>query len=77
MDGTVFVTFSNALHTATEDAVVINVADATLVQKYAADIIKLTDDQLKRADVNFDGVVNVHDSTLIRKYAADIISSFK
>ena len=56
---------------------VINVADATLVQKYASDIIKLTDDQLKRADVNFDGVVNVHDSTLIRKYAADIISSFK
>ncbi len=56
---------------------VINVADATLVQKHAADIIKLTDDQLKRADVNFDGTVNVHDSTLIRKYAADIISSFK
>lgn len=56
---------------------VINVADATLVQKHAADLIKLTDDQLKRADVNFDGVVNVHDSTLIRKYAADIISSFK
>ena len=56
---------------------VINVADATLVQKHAADIIKLTDDQLKRADVNFDGIVNVHDSTLIRKYAADIISSFK
>ena len=55
----------------------INVADATLVQKHAADIIKLTDDQLKRADVNFDGIVNVHDSTLIRKYAADIISSFK
>ena len=56
---------------------IINVADATLVQKHAADIIKLTDDQLKRADVNFDGIVNVHDSTLIRKYAADIISSFK
>lgn len=56
---------------------VINVADATLIQKYSADIIKLTDDQLKRADVNFDGVVNVHDSTLIRKFAADIISSFK
>lgn len=56
---------------------VINVADATLVQKHAADIIKLNDDQLKRADVNFDGVVNVHDSTLIRKYAAEIISSFK
>ena len=56
---------------------VINVADATLVQKHAADIIKLTDDQLKRADVNFDGIVNVHDSTLIRKFAVGIISSFK
>ncbi|WP_294466811.1 dockerin type I domain-containing protein [uncultured Ruminococcus sp.] len=56
---------------------VINVTDATLVQKYAADLIKLSDDELKRADVNFDGVVNVHDSTLIRKFAANIISSFK
>ncbi len=55
----------------------INVTDATLVQKYAADLIKLSDDELKRADVNFDGVVNVHDSTLIRKFAANIISSFK
>ena len=56
---------------------VINVTDATLVQKYAADLIKLSDDELKRADVNFDGVVNVHDSTLIRKFASNIISSFK
>lgn len=56
---------------------VINVADATLVQKHAADIIKFTDNQIKRADVNFDGSVNVHDSTLIRKFAADLISSFK
>lgn len=56
---------------------VINVTDATLVQKYAADLIKLSDDELKRADVNFDGVVNIHDSTLIRKFAANIISSFK
>lgn len=56
---------------------IINVADATLIQKHAADIIKLTDDQKKRADVNFDGVINVHDSTLIRKFAANIISSFK
>ena len=56
---------------------VINVSDATLVQKYAADIIKFSDDEFKRADVNFDGVVNIHDSTLIRKFAANIISSFK
>ena len=55
----------------------VNVTDATLVQKHVANIIKLSDEQFKRADVNFDGVVNVHDSTLIRKYAVGIISSFK
>ncbi|MGN1432731.1 MAG: dockerin type I repeat-containing protein, partial [Ruminococcus sp.] len=55
---------------------IINVTDATLVQKYAAELTTLSADALKRADVNFDGVVNVHDSTLIRKYAADLISSF-
>ncbi len=56
---------------------VVNVADATLVQKHAANIVKLTDDQIKRADVNFDGAVNVQDSTLICKFAIGIISSFK
>ncbi|WP_293971919.1 dockerin type I domain-containing protein [uncultured Ruminococcus sp.] len=56
---------------------VVNVADATLVQKHAANIVKLTDDQIKRADVNFDGAVNIQDSTLICKFAVGIISSFK
>lgn len=56
---------------------IINVTDATLVQKHAADLLKLSDDEFKRADVNFDGVVNIHDSTLIRKYIAGLVPYFK
>lgn len=67
----------NILYGDVNDDGVINVTDATLIQKYAAGIIKLSDDEFIRADVNFDGVVNIHDSTLIRKFAANIITSFK
>ena len=56
---------------------IINVTDATLVQKHAVDLLKLSDDEFKRADVNFDGIVNIHDSTLIRKYIAGLVPYFK
>lgn len=53
---------------------VVNVIDATLVQKYIAGLTELTDEQKKLANVNKDDVVNVMDATQIQKYCAGLIS---
>ena len=45
---------------------VISVSDATLIQKYLADLTEFTAEQIKIADVNGDGTVNVHDATAIQ-----------
>ncbi len=54
----------------------ITVADATLVQQHAAELIKLTGGALAAADTNKDGFITVGDATLIQKYAAEIIDRF-
>lgn len=51
----------------------INVKDVTEIQKYLADIIKLSEGRLLCADVNRDGNNNVKDATYIQKYATGII----
>lgn len=55
---------------------VITVADATLVQKHAAEMITLTGDAALAADTSKDGVITVADATLIQKFAAEMIDSF-
>ncbi len=55
---------------------IINVSDATIIQKYSAKIITLTDVQLAAADTDSDGNVNVNDATVIQKYAASLITTF-
>ncbi len=50
----------------------VNVRDATRIQKFAADLITLSDAEKVLADVNFDGAINVKDATIIRKVIADI-----
>lgn len=54
----------------------ITVADATLVQKHAAEMVTLTDDAYAAADTNKDGFITVADATLIQKFAAEMIDSF-
>ncbi len=54
----------------------INVSDATAIQRYVANILTLTEAQLKAADTNNDGIVNVNDATAIQRYAASLITSF-
>lgn len=49
-----------------DDNGVISVSDATLIQKYLADLTEFTAEQIKIADVNGDGTVNVHDATAIQ-----------
>ena len=48
----------------------ITVKDATLVEKYIANIETLNNQQMFLADVNCDSIVNVQDSTLINKILA-------
>ena len=54
----------------------ITVADATLVQQHAAEMIELTGDALAAADTNRDGIISVSDATLIQQYAAEMIDEF-
>ena len=54
----------------------INIADATLVQQFAAEIEKPAQAQKTAADVNRDGRTDVADVTLIQQFAADIIHGF-
>lgn len=46
---------------------VLSVTDATIIQKYAASLEKLTAEQLVLADYNRDGAVNVNDATEIQR----------
>lgn len=46
---------------------VISVADATLIQKYLAELTVFTDSQVNVADVNGDGAVNVLDATAVQQ----------
>lgn len=49
---------------------VVNIKDATLVQKHAALLLMLVGDGLTCADANGDGNVNVKDATVIQKFIA-------
>ena len=55
---------------------IITVADATMVQEYAAELREFTADELKAADTNRDGIITVADATLIQQYAAEMIDEF-
>ena len=54
----------------------VNVKDATQIQKAAAKIITLTEDEFERADVNADTKVNIKDATTIQKYAAKLETGY-
>ncbi len=55
----------------------INVKDATLIQKHAAEITRMEGLQLVSADINGKGGVNVQDATLIQKFIAGISNQYK
>ena len=52
---------------------VVNINDATLIQKYVAELVSLTPDQIKAADTNGDSDVNINDATMIQKYIAELV----
>ena len=55
----------------------VNIKDATLIQKFAAKLMELTDAEKIRADVNADTKVNVKDATAIQKYVAKMETGFE
>ena len=54
----------------------VTVVDATLIQKYIAGLVTLSDTQKAAADVNNDGSVSIVDATQIQKYIAGLIDKF-
>ncbi len=60
---------------ANEDGVV-NVKDATAIQKHLADLLTLSDVGIKCADVDSSGGINIKDATAIQKHIADIETGF-
>ena len=53
---------------------VVNINDATLLQRYLAEYTVTLN--LKLADTNRDGKVNIRDITEIQRYVAQIITAF-
>ena len=53
----------------------VDIKDATLIQKYLANIVDFNDEQLATADTNGDGSVSIADATQIQKYLAQLIPS--
>ncbi len=54
----------------------VNVLDTTIVQKYIAGFIELTDQELSVANVNKDSKVNIIDATQIQKFGIGLITEF-
>lgn len=52
----------------------VTVQDATVLQKYLAGLVTLSDEQLAVADTNGDGSVTVADATVIQKYLAGLVT---
>ena len=53
----------------------VTVADITVIQKYLANRLQLSDERLIACDVNKDGVVTIEDATLIQKYLIHLVPS--
>ena len=54
----------------------VSIDDATLVQKYIADLEAFTDKQKAAADTNRDEKITVDDATTIQKFIAELIDTF-
>lgn len=50
----------------------VNIKDATLIQKHAAKLTVISEENIIKADVNADNKINVKDATTIQKFVANI-----
>ena len=52
---------------------IVDITDATLIQRYLAALCDLSDEQLKLADTDESGKVEIVDATRIQRYLADLL----
>ncbi len=57
-----------------DDNDIVNIKDATLVQKFVAGLIIFNNTEKNAGDVDRDGAVNIKDATLLQKYVAEMLS---
>lgn len=50
----------------------VNIDDVTTIQKYLADMEKLSDDKVALLDFNYDGRKTIDDATMLQKYVASM-----
>lgn len=55
----------------TDVSEVVNIKDATVIQKYLANLFELSDAAIYVADVNFSGRIDIRDATAIQKWIAN------
>ncbi len=55
---------------------IVNIFDATEIQRYNAQYRDFDNWEMEIADVNFDGIINVFDATEIQRYVAGYITEF-
>ncbi len=55
---------------------VVDILDASMIQKYTVEKVTLTDEQKEAADVNDDGVCDILDATDIQKFTVEKIPGF-
>lgn len=51
---------------------VVDIKDASLIQKYLTDLASLTDEQMPLADINQDGLVSIKDVTYLQRYLTKV-----
>ena len=51
----------------------VTIDDATLLQKFIAELVTFNEDQKRAADTNGDGLIRIDDVTEIQKYVAELI----
>ena len=51
---------------------VVDIKDASLIQKYLTDLASLADEQMPLADINQDGLVNIKDVTYLQRYLTKV-----
>lgn len=52
---------------------ILSVTDSTLIQKYCAEFVKFTDEQIAVADINKSGKIDIADATTIQRIVAGIL----
>lgn len=52
---------------------ILSVTDSTLIQKYCAEFVKFTDEQIAIADINKSGKIDIADATTIQRIVAGIL----